>query len=146
MLAAILAFYTFQRVPADTPAANPAPPSPAKVESHAAVKSAEYPAETITGTVKMPAPAKTPAKSVPPTQNVEPRVTLRQNDYASARREQSARSEAQVGENREALESSSTAQDEEAATDEKSADAGEFRFYSEMPPHFFLYKPSMKPL
>jgi hypothetical protein len=39
-----------------------------------------------------------------------------------------------------------TEQDAEGTQDEKSADAGELRFYSETPPYFFLYKPSMKPL
>jgi len=39
-----------------------------------------------------------------------------------------------------------TEQDAEGTQDEKSADAGELRFYSETPPYFFLYRPSMKPL
>jgi hypothetical protein len=164
MLLAILGFYMLQRAPADTPAALPVPSSPPNIESHPAAKPPARTAESSTS-VEAKAPRDTytkapgsPKSSGPPAQHVTPKLApLPQKNYAAVQRQDRANrtgvtegqgtlAEDAVSENVDALESSSTAQAEEAAREEKSADPGELRFYSETPPYFFLYKPSMKPL
>ncbi|HEY1373502.1 MAG TPA: hypothetical protein VGH50_13605 [Candidatus Binatia bacterium] len=156
LLAGCVALYIFQRAPAEIPAAKPVPSAP--IDSAPAVKSVERAPGNPGKSVETRAPAKTPAKSsaLPP-QKAKPKVMPPQNDYVAGRREdranrpartetQKARSGDDVAKRSDVPESSRTAQDKEAAPDEKSADAGDLRFYSDIPPYFFLYKPSMKPL
>jgi cytoskeletal protein RodZ len=158
LLAGFFAFYLFERAPAEAPAVKPAPASESNVQSRPAAKSLEHGSDPAAASLETTPPTKTREKSSPPSpKKLKPNVAAPRNSYAAARPEnrgnrpalaetQKATSDTDAAESSDVSESSSTAQDEEAAPDEKSADAGELRFYSEIPPYFFLYKPSMKPL
>ncbi len=157
LLVGLLGLYIFQREPARIATAKPVATDSSQTEIKPPPSAPREKAEPSAS--RSPALPQTPAKRrLDPMEAAKPRIAPPQDQPPAVKRAKPAGieiAEANPSSKNDAsldsLESeeapdTTTEQDAERTRDEKSPDPGDLRFYSETPPYFFLYKPSMKPL
>jgi|GEM_PF-1946588 len=158
LLVGLLGFYIFQREPAHIATAKPVatdskqtelkPPSSAPREKAEPSSVSRSPVSPQTPMKRSPDPMEAAKPGIAPTQDQHP--VVKRGEPAGveiAKANPSSKNDASLeSRDTEEVPDPTTEQDAEGTRGEKSADTGELRFYSETPPYFFLYKPSMKPL
>jgi hypothetical protein len=157
LLVGLLGFYIFQREPAHIATAEPVATDSPQAEIKPPPTPPREKAEPSAS--RPPALPQSPAgRSVELMQAAKPRIAAPHDQPPAVKPGKPARVEIAEAnpssKNDASLDSreteevpdTTTKQDAGGTRDEKSADANELRFYSETPPYFFLYKPSMKPL
>ncbi|HKA31601.1 MAG TPA: hypothetical protein VKH64_00200 [Candidatus Binatia bacterium] len=155
LLVGLLGLYLFQREPAHIATAKPVAtdssptelkPPPSLPREKAEPSASRSHASPQTPVKRSPDPMVAAKPRIAPPQNQAPAVKPgKPAEVEIAEANPSSKNDASLH-SRESQEVPDTVQDAESTQDEKPADNGELRFYSETPPYFFLYKPSMKPL
>jgi hypothetical protein len=158
LLVGCLAFYIFHRGPAHIATAKPVATDSSHPEIKPPPSAPSEKAEPSSAFSSPPSPQTPVKRSLDATETAKTRDASPQDQPRGVKRGKpsgveiaaanpSAKDDASLDSPETGqVPDTTTEQDAEGTQDEKSADAGELRFYSETPPYFFLYKPSMKPL